>query len=818
MRDTSSQYGLSSDAAAARLASDGPNALPTQRRRAWDLVREAVQEPMFLMLIVAAGLYLALGDVHEGLVLLLMVGVTIGLTLFQQGKTERALDSLRELGSPLAAVWRDGEVRQVSSRDIVVGDVLVLSEGARVAADALLLEAVDLELDESLLTGEARPVAKLADPEGPPPVPGEAVHAVWSGTLVVHGSGLARVFATGPRSEIGKIGAALHGLETAASPLQQQLGGLIRRMAFLGLGMALLVALLHGFLQGKWMEALLVGIALGMSLLPEEFPVILTVFPAIGAWRLAQAQVITRRLAAIETLGAVTVLCSDKTGTLTENRMAVVAVHTPQAAWEGGEMPAPCADLVRLAALASKPLPFDPMEKAFHALAGELSLAGELVHEFSLSAELPAMSQLWRQDDGRLLVACKGAPEAVARLCGRDPAPLRPEVERLGARGWRVLAVARGWHTGPLPDGQDGLTLEWLGLVALADPLRPEVPQAVAACHTAGVRVLMITGDHPATARAIAQAAGLASDSVLLGAEMATLDEASLRARLQSTGICARITPAQKLRIVQALQANGEVVAMTGDGVNDAPALKAAHVGIAMGRRGTEVAREAAALVLLDDHFATIVRAMALGRRIFSNMQNAMSYVVSMHVPIAGLALLPTLLGTPVLLYPMHIAFLELVIDPASSLAYESETAEQGAMLRPPRPARASLFDRGRLLRAVAGGLVAMTVAGLAYVWCMRHFPEAEARALSFVALVAANLGLIWANLGRRSLWATARENRMALSLAGITLAMLAAVTYIAPLTRAFEFERPPLAALVLAFGFGFLTYFGARLLRAGRA
>ncbi|HEY4956922.1 MAG TPA: HAD-IC family P-type ATPase, partial [Caldimonas sp.] len=720
--------GLSQAEAARRLAVEGPNALPGGHRRTLVAIAlETVREPMFLLLLAAGTLYLVFGDLQEGLTLFGFVLVTLGLTLYQEGKTERAIEALRDLTSPRALVIRDRQPQRIAGRDLVRGDLLQLSEGDRVPADALLVSADGLRVDESLLTGEAVPVGKLrAAPEAisldpaqraPPALRpgGDDLPMVYAGTLIVQGQGLARVVATGPLSAIGRIGTALGTMVAERSPLQEQTAKLVRNLALLALALSLALVLVQGLLRGDWLQALLAGIALAMAMLPEEYPVVLTVFPALGARRLSREGVLTRRINAIETLGATTVLCSDKTGTLTENRMTVshlmaggvkLDARLAIATLPTGELPEAFHALVEYSILASVVDPFDPMEKAFHQL-GEQFLAQtehlhrdwRLVQTYAHSPALRAMSHVWAAPAGGMqVVAAKGSPEAVIELCHLDAATqshIATAVDVLAADGRRVLAVAKGRFEGKdWPAAEHDFDFEFVGLLGLSDPLRQKVPAAIAECRAAGIRVVMITGDYPATARAIAHQAGLAEGAgeLLSGDEMVTLSDEALRERMATVSVCARIAPEQKLRIVQALKARGDIVAMTGDGVNDAPALRAAHVGIAMGGRGTDVAREAASLVLLQDDFAAIVRAVRLGRRIFDNLRKSMSYILAVHVPIAGMALLPVLLGWPALLYPMHIAFLELIIDPACSLAFENEPPESDVMQRPPRDAEAPLF------------------------------------------------------------------------------------------------------------------------------
>jgi Ca2+-transporting ATPase len=836
--------GLTAAQAAQRLTLDGPNALSARRGRSLlSIVTETVREPMFLLLLAAGTLYLVFGDLQEGLTLFGFVFVTLALTLYQEGKTERAIEALRDLTSPRALVIRDGQAQRIAGNDVVRGDLLKLTEGDRVPADALLVSADGLRADESLLTGEAVPVGKrvaqaaelaAADqPTGSVRVApgGDDLPAVYAGTLIVQGHGLARVTATGTRSEIGRIGTALGTLQSERSPLQRQTAGLVRKLALLALALSLLLVLVHGLLQGDWLQALLAGIALAMAMLPEEYPVVLTVFPALGARRLSRLGVLTRRIHAIETLGATTVLCSDKTGTLTGNRMTVTHLAAGGVGLDdrltldsgtNGTLPEAFHALVELAILASVVDPFDPMEKAFHQL-GQRFLAGtehlhhdwRLVHAYALSPALRAMSHVWASSaEGVQTVAAKGAPEAVVDLC-HLPAEQRAHVARvvdeLANAGLRVLAVARGTFTGPdWPTSEHDFDFQFVGLLGLADPVRPEVPAAMAECRAAGIRVMMITGDYPATACTIARQAGLEDldGGVLSGDEIATLGDDALRDRMASVSVCARIAPEQKLRIVQALKARGHVVAMTGDGVNDAPALRAAHVGVAMGGRGTDVAREAASLVLVDDNFASIVCAVGLGRRIFDNLRKAMSYILAVHVPIAGMALLPVLFDWPALLFPMHIALLELIIDPACSIAFENEPAEPDVMQRPPRDAAAPLFGGTTLWLALVQGLGVLAVVLAAFAWAGTRMPEPQARAFAFATLVVGNQALILSNRSAtRSLWSTLHTpNRTLWVLIGLTTALLLAALYLPWAVDALRFAPLPAQELAAAGALGMLS------------
>ncbi|MBI5320466.1 cation-translocating P-type ATPase [Bradyrhizobium sp.] len=782
--------GLTASEALARLKAEGFNELPLAGRRSIvRLILDVLREPMLLLLLAGGAIYFALGDLGEALLLLVFASFSVAVTIVQEARTERVLESLRDLTSPRALVIRDGERIRIAGRDVVRGDIVVLSEGDRVAADATVLQCDDLLLDESLLTGESVPVRKLASlPEaeaGPPHTGGDDLPFVFSGTLVVRGSGIAEATSTGVRTEIGKIGQSLRSLETETPRLQLQTRRLVTVFAFVSAAVITLTVLLYGLYRGGWLEGVLAGIALGMSMLPEEFPVVLTVFLAMGAWRISQARVLTRRASAIESLGAATVLCTDKTGTLTLNRMTVARLMLP----DGAECAPPpsearspaVAALVETGVLACAPQPFDPMEKALHALGPDTGTSRQLAQSYGLRPDLLAMSNAWRAADNSCTVAAKGAPETIGMLChmsAGELAELRQRVDRLAREGLRVLGVARAsGDPDRLPESQHDFTFRFCGLVGFADPLRPEVRGAVTECRSAGIRVVMITGDYPATASAIATQAGLDHERILTGAEIATLDDDELARAARGPAAFARIAPDQKLRIVTALKQDGEIVAMTGDGVNDAPSLKAAHIGIAMGGRGTDVAREASSIVLLDDDFGSIVKAIRLGRRIYDNLRKAMSFILAVHVPIAGLALLPLLTGMPLLFGPVHIAFLEMIIDPVCSLVFEAETEEADVMRRPPRSPDEPLLPKALIVwSALQGGLALVLTGGVmvtANAWGM---PENEVRALTFFSLVLVIISLIFVNRSFTSslVEAFTRPNRTLALIIVFVTAMLA--------------------------------------------
>ncbi len=767
---------LSEAEAAARLRDEGYNELPSQKRKnILHIFMGVIREPMLLLLSGGGIVYFFLGEPGDALMLLSFVLVVIGITVYQERKTERTLEALRSLSSPRALVLRDGRERRIAGREVVRGDTIILREGDRVPADARVVSCANLSLDESLLTGESLPVRKReweascdGDRGGSPG--GDDLPFVYSGTLVVCGHGIAEVHSTGMNTEMGGIGRALHSIRGEDTLLQKETSRIVRDFFLAGMVLCSLVIVLYGLTRGDWPGGILSGLTLGMAVLPEEFPVVLVIFLTLGAWRISRDNVLTRRAAAIETLGAASVLCVDKTGTLTLNSMELGGLFAagtyfwPETA-KNALLPDKFHDVLEYGMLAGQMDPFDPIEKELKR-AGERYLSGSehihtnwtLVKEYPLSKELFALSHVWESPDRRnYIIAAKGSPEAVADLChlgGNARRELSGHIETLAGKGLRVLGVARAaFRKTELPEEQHDFIFEFIGLLGFSDPVRPAVPQAIKEAYAAGIRVIMITGDYPGTAVNIAAQIGLKNPGeYITGQELKTLSSDELRVKIRNINIFPRMVPEQKLAVIDALKANGEVVAMTGDGVNDAPALKSAHIGIAMGKHGTDVAREASALVLLDDDFSSIVHAVGMGRRIFSNLKKAVAYIFAVHIPVAGIAFLPVLFHMPIVLLPAHIAFLELIIDPACSTVFESHSPGPGNMKVPPRRLAEPLFDGRTLVFSLLQGLGVLAVVFSLYVYSLRGGAGVDAaRTAAFIALVLSNLILIFANLGGQS-------------------------------------------------------------------
>lgn len=854
---------LSEKEAKQRLQKDGYNELPSVKgRNTFKIATDILSDPMLFLLLCGGILYWILGSLEEAGLLFGFVLFVIGLTFYQERKTERALETLRNLSSPRALVIRNGTEKRIPGRDVVRGDILVLHEGDCVPADAILLYSTNFSVDESMLTGESVPVQKIITNYEAQIEPALTSHnksipagltqfgelhslslakqrklcaqskpcgiqlknkkiasssnnqnekaLIFSGTLIVQGYGIAKVLEIGSQTQLGKIGQNLQSIKPEKTPLQKETEQLVKKIAIICLFLCTVLTLVFGYTRHNWLHGLLAGITTGMSILPEELPVILMIFLAIGAWRISQNQVLTRHVPVIETLGAATILCVDKTGTLTNNKMLVSELYSSHNAKfytpskSSKHLPEDFHPLLEYSILASQSDPFDPMEKAIHAI-GNIYLAQTehlhkdwtLIREYPLSQHLLAISHVWKSPDNKNYeIAAKGAPEAIADLCHLSKSELQAlaqKIEIMASKGLRVLGVAKAsFKRSKLPIKQHDFNFEFIGLIGLADPVRKNISHSVKQCYQAGIRIIMLTGDYPSTAQNIAKQIGLIlKDGIITGDELEKINDTELKKRIRKTSIFARIMPEQKLRIVNALKANGEIVAMTGDGVNDAPALKAAHIGIAMGERGTDVARESASLVLLDDDFSSIVKAIRLGRRVFDNIKKAFAYTLAVHIPIAGLAIVPVFFKLPLMFFPIHIVFLEMIINPACSIIFEAESEEADVMLRFPRPPKENLFSKNITQLGILQGVSILIITLLVFIGSQYlGYPENQARALTFVLLVLTNLGLILTNRSlTKSIFSLSKWNNKALWwISSSALLLLGIILYTPFLQKLFYF------------------------------
>jgi P-type Ca2+ transporter type 2C len=759
--------GLSQKAASEILQKDGYNELPSSKPKSvFKIALGVVKEPMFVLLVACGTLYLVLGDIQEGLMLLSFVFVVMGIEFYQEKKTEKALDALKDLASPRAIVIRDGEAIRISGKEVVKGDIVVLQEGDRVPADALVLKNNNLLADESLITGESVPVRKREWREGDgfSTPGGEDIPVVYSGSMIVQGNGLVQVIAIALNTEIGKIGKALDSVNEEPTQLKREMGTLVKRLAIIGIILCVIVIAIYTITRGDLLKGFLAGITLAMAMLPEEFPVVLAIFLALGAWRMSKKSVLTRKPSAIETLGSATVLCTDKTGTLTQNKMTVTRLFNGtdfSSIVLEDTFPEPFHEIIEYGILSSQVNPYDPMEKAIINIGDQFLKNSGHIHsdwvmekEYPLSKDLLAMSRVFSDTRTKEhVIAVKGSPEAIFDLCHLNAEKVsryEKAVAQLASEGLRVLGVARAnLNSGELPQIQHDFDLEFIGLIGLSDPIRKNVPDALKECYKAGIRVIMITGDYPVTATNIGKEIGITNPELCItGLELKIMTEDELCERIKTVNIFARVVPEQKLKIVNALKKNGEIVAMTGDGINDAPALKASNIGIAMGEKGTDVAREAASLVLMDDNFASIVGAVKMGRKIFDNLQKALAYIFAIHVPIAGLSLVPVLFADlPLILWPIHIVFLELIIDPACTMIFEAEKEEKNLMSRPPKDINQPFFGARKIFFSCMQGIGILISSLLVYfIGLNMGYTEKSVRTLSFVTLIVSNIAVIISN------------------------------------------------------------------------
>lgn len=830
MSKVSDKYqGLTANQAKEKLRTEGLNNLPSSKpKNFFSIAFGVIKEPMFILLVACGTLYLVLGDIQEGAMLLGFVFVIMGIEFYQEKKTEKALDALKDMASPRALVIRDGIEVRIAGVEVVTDDIIVLQEGDRVPADATVLQSVNLLADESLLTGEPVPVRKVDWDEVEKIIQpgGDDLPFVYSGSMIVQGNGIARVTSIGVNTEIGKIGKALEGVKEEPTRLNREMGSLVKKITIIAAILCVVLIIGYTLTRGNLVNGFLAGITLAMAMLPEEFPVILTIFMALGAWRMSKKKVLTRKPSAIETLGSATVLCTDKTGTLTENKMTVTKLYNGKdflTVEKTKDFNSEFHEIIEYGILSSQINPFDPMEKAITSI-GDLYLKGtehihknwEMVKEYPLSKELLAMSRVFSFKETKdRVIATKGAPEAIFDLCHLDKENkkrLSLAVEELASEGLRVLGVAKAKiNSKGLPDIQHDFTFDFIGLIGLSDPIRKNVKHAVSECSKAGIRVIMITGDYPITAKHIAHEIGLENpDNCITGQELQAMTEKELCKRIKETNVFARVVPEQKLKIVNALKKNDEIVAMTGDGVNDAPALKSAHIGIAMGEKGTDVAREASSLVLMDDNFASIVGAIKMGRRIFDNLQKAFGYIFAIHVPIAGLSLIPILLGDfPLILWPVHIVFLELIIDPACSIIFEAEKEEKNIMSRPPKRIDEPFFGVSKILFTCLQGVGILIITLTVYLIGLHFgYSEKEVRAMAFTTLIVSNIAVILTN---RS-WTDnifriiASPNKAVLWVVGGAIFFLALILNIKFFLDLFQFQKLTIINIVICVCAGIST------------
>ena len=812
--------GLTSDEVGKRQEKFGFNELSEQKKVPFYYkIVHILMEPMFLLLLVAALIYFFLGEPQDGAIMLVFVVVIIAIEIYQEWKTDQTLRALKDLSAPKIKVERDQKVYNILSRELVPGDIVFIEEGVKIPADGSVVQANDLRVDESSLTGEAQAVWKHT-------ASNETTTDYWrtdfvyTGTLVTTGSATILVEKTGAETEYGKIGKHLVEAKPERSPLEKQINHLVKICAGVAIVLLVLVAGITFFntaglaLHDRIVESILSGITLAMAMIPEEFPVVLTVFLSMGAWRLAKKQSLIRKLPAIETMGALSVLAVDKTGTITENNMTVSTLWTNHSTER----------LAEIMGLASETDPYDPMEMAMLAYNETLGLTkarlfdGELLTEYSFTDELKMMGHVWKKSE-EVVVAAKGSPESILAISlgsEDEKAAIRQKIEEFARQGLRVIAVGEQRVTQEtIPETITDCTLTFLGLVGLVDPPRAGVKKEIARCQKAGIKVVMITGDNGVTAQAIAKQVGInGATHYLTGQEIDRMTQEELEEKVRDSTVFSRVTPEHKMKIIQAFKANGEVVAMTGDGVNDAPALKYADVGIAMGQRGSEVSREAADLILLDDNFSTILNTIKDGRRIYDNLVKAVGYILVIHIPIALAALFGPLMGltqAALFLLPIHVVLLELVIDPTCSVVLERQVAEADIMTRPPRDPNEKLLSKRLVVKSVLQGLMIFIASfGVFYFTLSQDQSNDElARTMGLVVLIVANLFLVQVNSSTTRLaiqtFISLIHDKVIWSILGGTIVVLFALIY-SPFNQFFDLAALSITQLTVCIVVGLIS------------
>ena len=791
---------LTSAEAARRLEADGPNLLvPPSKGSRWRRLLGPLADPMVALLLVAAPTYLLIGDTTDAIVVFIALVPIAGVGWVLEARAERTLDQLRRMTEPNASVYRDGKLVGMPTEDIVVGDLVWFHEGDIIPADCELVELTQLAVDESPLTGESLPAGK--DPTGTP-----EERAAWAGTTVLAGRATARVVATGPRTRYGQIGTLVGATRSPATPLQRALGRLVTVLAITAAVFCTAVVAAELIRGRGWGEAIIAGVSLAIAAIPEEFSMVYALYLALGAWRLAQDKALVRRLPGVETLGSTTVICTDKTGTLTQGKLTVGALVA------AGETTGDSQGLLQAAVLACEPDPFDTLDRAIVEHAVQAGVDVDELHRGTLVTDWPFdptdkyLTHVWRHPDGNYSIAAKGAIEGVLQRCGDDPAILaaaQTDHDALADQGMRIIAVAGGACSGPTGDRRsDEAGLRYRGLVAFSDPIREGVAEALEQCRSAGIRVIMITGDHPTTAHAVAEGLnlphqGVDGDLIATGDDLDAATDEEFDALAAEANVFARTRPDHKHRLVQALRRNGDVVAMTGDGTNDAPALRAADIGVAMGDRGTEVARDAATIVLLDDNFTTIVTAVRGGRRIYDNLSRAFGYLIAFHPPLMLAALVVPLVGKPLLLLPVQLILLELLLHPVVSLVFEADPADPDVMTRPPRSARsglgfAALWRPYTVGLTLAAGLIAGYLVALARGWSVE-----QARGFGFaILLVSQPFLLAIERTPHVSVWRNGvRLTKQFVGAVIVIVIATAAAIYFRPLAHLLELAPFPAAA-----------------------
>ncbi len=808
--------GLSDSEVSASRKKFGSNILQSKKRNPFlEAIKSLLKEPMVILLLVAAILYFFTGNVGDGIFLAVAIILVAAISLYQDAKTHNALEKLKELSQPHSKVIRNGEVVEINSQDVVVGDFLMVEEGSTIVADGTIVHSNDFSVNESILTGESFSVEKDTFSND---------NRIYMGTQVAGGLAIAEIFAVGNRTKVGIIGQSIESISSEKSTLELQINNFVKKMVIAGAVIFLLVWGINYYNSGNVLDSLLKALTLAMSVLPEEIPVAFTTFMAIGAWRLMNLGVIVKQMKTVESLGGATVICVDKTGTITENKMTLDRIYTLETD-KITSLEETLSDseksLITIAMWASEPIPFDTMEQSIHKLYGSMTTIDarsefKMIHEYPLGGKPPMMTHIFANAAGNRIIAAKGAPEAliaVSNLSVQQKEKLKLKISTLAAEGYRVLGVGTSHFEGTAwPKKQQNFRFEFKGLLAFYDPPKGNIEKVFQDFYNAGIAVKIITGDIAETTMAIAKKVNFrGADEVVSGDDLVALNTEELQKITSEKNIFARMFPEAKLKIINALKAQGHIVAMTGDGVNDAPALKAAHIGVAMGKKGTEIAKQAASLILVDDDLSKMVDAVAMGRKIYSNLKKAIQYIISIHIPIILTVFIPLVLGWvyPNIFTPIHVILLELIMGPTCSIVYENEPLEKDSMLQKPRPFSSTFFDWNELFTSIIQGLgITIGVLTVYQLAVNNGQNEAITRTMVFTALIAANIALTFVNRSFfYSIFTTFKyKNRLVPIVVGITIGITLSLLFVPPFTKFFGFERLGLNQIVISIGIGVLS------------
>lgn len=808
--------GLSDEDVLSSRVKFGKNKLDFKKENGlFSALKGVFKEPMTIILLVAASIYFISGEVGDGIFLVAAILFITSISLYQDSRSRNALEKLKDFSQPSCKVIRNGLVVEIKSENVVVGDSIMVEEGTFIPVDGIIVHSNDFSVNESILTGESFSVFKDQSKED---------NFIYSGTTVASGLAIATVTAIGKETKLGRIGTSLENIREEHTPLELQIANFVKKMAVVGIVVFLIVWIINYLKSPNFLESLLQSLTLAMSILPEEIPVAFTTFMALGAWRLMKMGIVVKQMKTVETLGSATVICTDKTGTITENKMSLARLYlfsTDSFFDASGTLTGIEKELVELSMWASEPIPFDPMEVALHkaytdVIPVDKRQSFKLVHEYPLGGEPPMMTHIFEDDAGNRVIAAKGAPEALMRvsnLSEPEKKLINSALERMANDGFRVLGVGFSAYSGTtFPAKQQDFDFVFKGLLAFYDPPKANIQRVFEDFNKAGIEVKIITGDNALTTGAIAkQIQFKGAEKTISGEDLMKLNEADLQKCVMETSIFTRMYPEAKLKIIKALKSNNQIVAMTGDGVNDGPALKAAHIGIAMGKRGTEIAKQAASLILLEDDLSKMVDAVAMGRKIYSNLKKAIQYIISIHIPIILTVFIPLALGWvyPNIFSPIHVIFLELIMGPTCSIIYENEPMEKDTMLRKPKLLTTTFFNWNELSISIVQGLAITAGVLFAYQYAVSSgYSEALTRTSTFTVLIVANIMLTLVNRSfYYSIFTTFRyKNNLVLLIISITVILVGLLIYVKPLARFFEFESLNLLQLSLSLFVGFIS------------